>query len=163
MVACYRALEVLDINKIHYSLIRHRESSSSHSTAVASIIPKKKLVKAVILKDEFQQPIMALLSANQKINLRHLNHTLNRRFALINEDELNVIFHKSTPGAIAPIADAVYMDSIVEQSLVDLQEVYMEAGDHINLIHMDAVGFRKLIGESKKASFAETDYQGLIH
>ena len=157
MYLSHRALEVLSSNNIPYTLIRHRESSSSNSTAIASLIPRNQIVKAVVLKGHKQKLLMALLAADQKVNLTNLNRVMNDRFNLLKEEELDSVFHKCKPGAIVPIADAVYMDSIVEQGLTELQEVYMEAGDHINLIHIDSVGFRKLIGEARKAHFAHLD------
>lgn len=135
---------------IAYDTVSHRYSHSSLHTAHAAHIPAKKLVKPVILEDE-QGYIMALVPANQHVKIRELNMCLNRNMGLATEDELKDLFTDCDQGAIPPVGDAYGMETIVDNNFIDCDDVYIEAGNHTDLLHLSGNSFNKLMKNSRHA------------
>jgi Ala-tRNA(Pro) deacylase len=57
-------------------------------------------------------------------------------------------------GAIPPIGLLYDIDTIVDDALLEQPEVYFEAGDHEQLIHMRSEDFRKLLGDATHAQMS---------
>ena len=61
------------------------------------------------------------------------------------------MFADCEPGAIPPVGQAFGMETIIDDSLNECQDIYMEAGDHEDLIHLKGTAFRRLMQESPHA------------
>lgn len=136
---------------IDYDIIHRPYTIFSQNTASAAHIPSSELVKAVILEDESGY-IMALVPANQHVKINELNHLLNRRMGLATEDELHRLFSDCDPGAIAPVGEAYNIETVVDYNLDDCNDVYIEAGNHQDLLHLSGSSFRKLMRHAHHAS-----------
>lgn len=135
---------------ISYDIIPHHYSSSSLNVAHSAHIPDHKMVKPVILEDE-KGYVMALIPANRHVKIRELNMYLNRVMGLATEQEIELIFSDCDLGAIPPIGDAYGMEMVVDYDLDDCDDVYIEAGNHTDLLHLSGKSFQKLIANSRHA------------
>lgn len=138
---------------IAYDVIPHDHTGSSMSTAMAAHVSGESMAKAVVLKDA-KGYLMAILPATYKLSENKMYDILGRHLELAHEDELAGIFADCDPGAVPPLAAAYGMESIWEDNLADLKEIYFEGGDHDNVVHVDGEDFRHLMGNARHAHFS---------
>lgn len=138
---------------IPYDLLHHPHTATSMEAAQASHIPGDQIAKTVLLEDE-SGFVMAVLPASHRIDLGELHRRLNRRLGLATESELSSLFRDCETGAVPPIGPAYGIHTIVDDSLAEQSEVYFEAGDHEQLVHVSGETFGALLGEVEYASFS---------
>jgi Ala-tRNA(Pro) deacylase len=138
-----RLIEQLQKHQLAYEVIHHPYSITSLNTAHTSHIPAQKLVKPVILHDQ-QGYLMALVPSNSYVYLNELNMVLNRQVRLASEAEVSALFNDCDRGAIPPVGDAYDMKTIVDNSLSECTDVYMEAGNHTDVLHLSGNAFQRL-------------------
>ena len=138
-------------HRINYDTISHSYSNSSLHAAHSANITVQKMVKTVILEDD-RGYVMALVPANHYVKINELNMLLNRRMGLATETELAHLFTDCEPGAIPPVGAAYGMTTVVDNNLDDCNDVYIEAGNHTDLLHISASAFRQLVEHSRHAS-----------
>jgi len=140
-------------NGIEYDLVPHTLSYSANRIAQTAHISGDMLAKGVLLNTDHGY-MMAVLPASKKVDLSGLSHKMKERLGLASENEIDMIFDDCDPGAVPPCATAYAMRVIVDTSLDKMEDLYMEAGDHKNLIHVTKKAFAKLM--------AEADHVGII-
>lgn len=145
--------EYLDSNGIDYDVLPHARTDSSISTAKASHISPDDMAKAVIVEDEGGY-LMSVIPATHQLELELLSRQLQRRLELAGEDELARLFVDCEVGAIPPVGEAYHMDVIVDDSLKDRADVYFEAGDHTDVIHVRGQDFQKLMQHARHGHFS---------
>lgn len=136
---------------ISYDIIPHSYSIFSLNTANAIHISGSKMVKSVILEDDAGY-VMALVPANRHVKINQLNKVLHRNMGLATESELIELFDDCDPGAIPPVGEAYKMETIVDYILDDCKDVYIESGNHEELLHLSGSDFRKLMKNSHHAN-----------
>ncbi|MDR9437613.1 MAG: YbaK/EbsC family protein [Thiohalophilus sp.] len=150
-MAIARTLQTYLAHKgIAYDLLPHRHTDTSVNSANSAHIPPDRLAKSVILEDE-NGYVMAVIPANRHVRIGHLNRALNRRMGLATEAELSPLFSDCDPGAVPPLGDAYGIATVVDESLDECPEVFLEAGDHEDLIHLKGTAFRRLMRGSQHA------------
>ena len=150
-----RVSDYLDSRDIRYEVINHGHSNSSISTAVAAHISPDSIAKAVVLEDDEGRRLMALLPAHYKISLHKLRDQLNvLDLHIVNEDQVYRMFNDCDPGAVPAIGQAYNMNTVYDETLNQLVDIYFEAGDHETLIHLTHKQFEKLMGKTKHSRFS---------
>lgn len=137
-------------NGIAYDILSHSHTSSSMNTAQSAHISGKNLAKSVILEDD-DGYVMAVIPANEHLKFRKVNHALHRKMGMAIESELETLFTDCELGAIPAVGSAYSIDSIIDDRLADCADIYFEAGDHEELIHMKGSSYRKLMKDSQYA------------
>jgi Ala-tRNA(Pro) deacylase len=132
-------------NRVDFDLTAHPHTGSSHETAVAAHVPEDHIAKAVVVSDN-EHYAMVVIPANSRLRLEHLDKELNREFHLASEDEAAHLFRDCEPGAFPPLGPAYGIETYVDDALGSLADVYFEAGDHEELVHVSGEDFRKLLG-----------------
>jgi len=135
---------------IAYDILPHRHTDTSINSANTAHIPAEQLAKSVILEDE-NGYVMAVIPADRHVRIGRLNQLLNRRMGLATEAELPPLFADCDPGAVPPLGDAYGIATVVDESLDDCPDIYLEAGDHEDLIHLKGTAFRRLMRGSQHA------------
>lgn len=150
-MAIARTLQMYLAHKgIAYDLLPHRHTDTSVNCANSAHIPPDRLAKSVILEDE-DGYVMAVIPANRHVRIGRLNRVLNRRMGLATEAELSPLFSDCDPGAVPPLGDAYGIATVVDESLDECPEVFLEAGDHEDLIRLKGTAFRRLMRGSQHA------------
>jgi len=135
-----------------YDLMLHSHTGSSHETALAADIPAGHIAKAVVVKDASGYALV-VIPASHQLRLNHLRHELHRDFGLATEEEIAHLFSDCEPGAVPPLGPAYGIETLLDESLTDLADVYFEAGDHEQLVHLTGEDFRNLLSGARRGYF----------
>lgn len=141
-------LQYLRDHDIAYETLSHRSTSSSLNSASAAHIPGSKLAKPVILEDDIGY-VMAVIPATEHLKIGSLNQTLKRNLGLATEPELSELFSDCETGAIPPIGQVYHLETVVDDSLLQCNDIYFEAGDHRELVHIKGSSFRQLMHDNR--------------
>jgi len=135
---------VLDSHGIDYEVVPHAWAPTMAETARAAHVPSGRVAKCVLLEDE-RGYLLAVVPASCRVDLDALDRILGRWLELATESELEEIFEGCNQGAVPPIGGAYNIPMAIDQSLLRLSDVYFEGGDHEELVHVTASGFRELL------------------
>ncbi len=139
--------QYLSSNGVQYDSIEHRRTGSSSESARVSFVSPDSLAKGVVLRNR-EGYLLTVLPSSQQADLDKVGDMLNQPVALALEDEIASLFPDCEHGAVPPVGSAYGMQTIVDKSLDDMDEVYFEAGDHRTLVHLSAAEFHKLMLQS---------------
>ncbi|MEN8207195.1 MAG: YbaK/EbsC family protein [Pseudomonadota bacterium] len=146
----------LDLQSVKYDLIPHPHTGSSHETAEAAHVSEDHIAKAVIVKDTAAYA-MVVVPASNRVEVEHLRKELNRDFHLASEDDLAKLFNDCEAGAVPPLGLAYGIETFLDQALTTLANVYFEAGDHEQLVHITGDDFRALLGGVRHGYYSHND------
>ncbi len=149
-----RVEEYFHQHLIQYEVIYHPQSDGSLNSAQLANIPPNKLAKAVVLEDHEGRRMMALLPSTHRISFHKLTEELNREFHLLSEKKLMPLFNDCQLGAVPPVSHAYQMDTIYDDLLLEAEDVFLEAGDHLSLIHLKHQEFTKLVQYCRHGRFS---------
>lgn len=135
----------LSLTRVDYQILRHHHSSTSLGTARTAHVDPAELAKAVVLKDQIG-PLLAVVPASERLDLDRLRETLRRPgLDFLPEDQLDALFFDCDKGAIPPLGPDYRVPTVVDTRLRDADNVYFEAGDHEDLVHVNQTSFRALM------------------
>ncbi|MFK4440606.1 Ala-tRNA(Pro) deacylase [Caballeronia udeis] len=136
-----------------YEIVHHPHSNSSIGTAAAAHIPGDRLAKTVLFEDEHGY-VAAVLPSTYAVRLSELWARTGRHLMLAREFDLRELFKDCEVGALPPVCTAYGMQTYLDESLASQPDVYFEAGDHEELIHMGTDQFLDLMDQAERARFA---------
>jgi Ala-tRNA(Pro) deacylase len=143
----------LDNNQVKYDLVHHVHSSSSLDSARRARVPSDHLAKCVVLEDE-RGYLMVVLPASHRIELGEIRDRLGRKLELAGELELAQLFTDCEVGAVPPLGAAYGIPCVIDESLTEEHDVYFEAGDHEDLVHMAGEDFAALTAGLPHCAFS---------
>jgi len=143
----------LDAAGVEYEVLPHPHSSYSAQTARRTRIPLYCLAKPVLLEDEYGY-VMALVPAARRVDIERLGHQLHRKLELATEAEVGDLFDDCEPGAMPAIGNPYLIPTVYDDSLCGLTDVYFEAGDHDDVVHMSGDAFLDLLSGSLHGRFS---------
>lgn len=145
--------EFLDEHPLPYDIARHRHTQSSLDTAQAAHQPAERVAKCLLLKGE-ERYLLMVLPADRRLHLGELHRAMRTQIGLATEDEVANVFADCETGAIPPTGMLYDLDTIVDDALLMQPDIYFEAGDHEQLIHMKQADFRKLVGDASHGDYS---------
>ncbi|MBI2969257.1 MAG: YbaK/EbsC family protein [Gammaproteobacteria bacterium] len=140
--------EFLENNGIEYDIVPHSYSHSSLEAAESARIPGDKLAKCVVLGDG-DGYVMAVLPSTHRVDLNIIERYLGRHVELASERDLNELFFDCEVGAVPPVGGAYGFETIVDHSLLSCDDIYFEAGDHEDLVHLSGPAFCRLMEDAE--------------
>jgi len=146
----------LNESGIEYDLVPHDPAYTASKIARTAHVSGDELAKGVLLNTDHGY-MMAVVPASCKVDLSSLSHQMKERLGLASEDEIDMIFDDCDPGATPPCASAYALRVIVDTSLDDKEDLYMESGDHEHLIHVKKEAFAKLMADAEHAGIAQAN------
>jgi Ala-tRNA(Pro) deacylase len=146
-------LEFLEWEGIDYELLHHEPAFGSTYNAEAAHVPGDQLAKCVVLEDELGY-LMAVIPATHELEIDTLSQQLERELQFASEDEVADLFDDCERGAIPPLPEAYGYEAVVDDSLTDLEDVYLEAGDHTELVHISGQDFQSLTADAPHGYFS---------
>ena len=141
---------------ITYELIQHEPTMSSARTAEVCHVSSDRVAKGIVLRRDGGY-LLAVLAASHRIHLQDLRTQIDDSVQLASEDEIAQLFRDCARGAIPAVGECYGLDVIVDDSIDAQPDVYMEAGDHATLIHMDHGEFARINAEARHGRFSVHD------
>jgi Ala-tRNA(Pro) deacylase len=145
----------LDRN-VTYDVITHEATMSSTRTAQACHVSGDCLAKAIVLRHDGGY-MLAVLPASHHIRLTDLKRQIGDDVALADEAEIKRLFPDCTLGAVPPVGECYGLDVIVDDTIQERPEIYLEGGDHMTLVHMNQAQFARLMAEARHGRFSVHD------
>ncbi|WER45778.1 YbaK/EbsC family protein [Cupriavidus sp. WKF15] len=143
----------LDKRQTQFDTVRHPYSLSSMATAHAAHIPGDRLAKTVLLEDD-KGYVAAVIPSSHHLKLSEICEQTGRKLTLAHEDGVREVFRDCDLGAIPPVAMAYGTQTWLDESLLTHSDVYFEAGDHQELVHMSTEQFMALMADAQRGHFA---------
>ncbi|MGD9388339.1 MAG: YbaK/EbsC family protein [Gammaproteobacteria bacterium] len=135
----------LALTKVDFEILRHHHTDTSLAAARSAHVDPSALAKAVVLKDSIG-PLLAVVPASEQLDLERLRQLLRRpQLDFIPEEQLDQLFYDCDKGAIPPLGPDYRVPTVVDTHLRAADDVYFEAGDHEDLVHVDQTSFRTLM------------------
>lgn len=145
--------DYLAAHDTRYGLVQHPRAATSRGCAAEAHVPADHVAKAVILNDAAGY-VMAVVPADHWLRLKALRDDLDRPLKLSDEREIGRLFQDCVPGAVPPLGPAYGLETLVDDDLMSLADVYFEAGDHEQLVHTDGDSFRNLLRGARHGHYS---------
>lgn len=146
--------DFLDRKGVEFDLIPHAFAPSSCRAAAVAHLSGDQVVKAVVLNDE-NNFLLAAVPATHQVKLGLLHRCYQRQLGLATEHDIAELFDDCELGAVPPIGEPYGVDVLVDMSIARCGEVYFEAGDHREFVHMRGSDFRALLAGADHGYFSE--------
>ena len=141
---------------VDYDLVPHPKTYTSRDTAKAAHVADDHIAKAVIVRDE-QGYGMVVIPGSHWLKLEAIQNEADREFVLAAEPDATELFPDCAPGAIPPVGPAYGVETFLDERLTTLANVYFEAGDHEDLVHVSGEAFHELLKGVRHGHFSHDD------
>lgn len=155
MTMATRLQSYLSQNHSRYDMLQHDPTMTTREAARRAGVPPYLMAKPVILDDFQGHWLMAVVPATRQVDLSKVHKLTKRHWRLARESDFNARFDDCEYGAIPPVGSAFGLDTLIDQSLEDVKDVYFESGDHEGLVHMSSEQFLKLMPTAQRGSISE--------
>jgi len=139
--------DYLSSKNINYELIQHRHTCSSLDSSCTAHLPTSEVAKAVILQSSAGDYLMATLSSGHRLSIEQVNKLMGEEYHLVNEVRLGELFPDCQQGAIPSIGEAYQIKMLVDDSLLNTKNVFIEAGDHQHLVKISHQQYIDMLSE----------------
>jgi Ala-tRNA(Pro) deacylase len=143
----------LEDRGVGYDLVAHPHAGSSRELASLAHLPADHLAKGVVLRDA-QGFVLLVIPATHWARLHAVRQALNRPLELAEEREIERLFADCAPGAIPAAGQAYELETLLDEALTSLAEVYFEAGDHEQLVRVTGEAFLHLMRGARRGHFS---------
>jgi len=145
--------EYMETQQIHFDVIEHSHTDSAMRAAQVAHIPGDQMAKPILLGDDSSY-LLAVVPATHRLDLDRLNQLTARSLVIMNEEEMEIAFSDCDRGALPAVGEPYGIDTVVDNTLLHLEDVYFEFGDHEHLIHLKGEAFRKLTEVVQRAQIS---------
>lgn len=146
-------IDFLQRHGVSYAVLAHPHTERTRDTATQAHVAPGRLAKAVVLADEAGF-VMVVIPGNRHVSLNTVSGKLGRRLELVPEDRIAPVFRDCEAGAIPPLGAAYGMNTVLDDHLVGLPEVFFEAGDHLEVIRVRGDEFVRLLADARHGQFS---------
>jgi HD-like signal output (HDOD) protein/prolyl-tRNA editing enzyme YbaK/EbsC (Cys-tRNA(Pro) deacylase) len=149
---------------IDFEVIDHETSDSLQQAVVqAGLIPEE-VARAVLLGDE-QGLVLAVLPLSHVINFAQLFALARRKLEPLDRSAAQYVFTDCELGSIPPLGAPFKVKTLIDESLLELDAVYIEPGSHKVLLRLEGADFRHLHKASQQGRFSNPAkiLQGEMH
>jgi Ala-tRNA(Pro) deacylase len=128
-----------------YEVLAHMPTQTCAQSADAAHVPRHRMAKGVVFEDD-RGYVLAVVPADRQVDVERVRRQLRRHLVLAHEMELGSVFRDCEPGAVPPFGNAYGIETVIDEDVVAQPDVYLEAGDHHELIHLPMRSYLSLIG-----------------
>lgn len=153
MAIAYTVEKYLETHRIPFDVVTHPHTATSMNAANSAHIAGDSLAKAVLLEDD-EGYMVAVLPASRHVKLGMLRSQTGRDVRMATEREISDLFPDCEAGAIPALACAYGIETVLDDSLMEQPDIYFEAGDHEELIHMRCEQFEELMSSVVHTQFS---------
>lgn len=138
-----RLIDFLNGNKVSYEILHHPEAFTAQTIAAAEHIKGRHQAKVVMAKAGSWH-LMAVLAANQRIDLQELEKISGEPTSLEPEKEFKALFPDCAPGTMPPFGNLYGLPTYVDKSLAQEDYIVFEAGTHTDAIKLSYHDYERL-------------------
>lgn len=148
-----RLRSYLDRRGLRFEEVPHERAMCAAQAAKAAHVEREQVAKAVLVQagDSY---MLAVVPASRQVRFDQLQSWLGRPVRLAEERESEDLFADCDLGAIPPVGGAYDLETILDDSLLEAEDVYFEGGDHRTFVHMYAEDWRKLMRDTAHGVFS---------
>ena len=133
----------LDAQDVRYSIVKCPvDAQGSWQGDIGDISPNS-VARAMILKD-VSGLVMAVLPITHSLRLDDLNRQLHRKLRLAEEVDYRGIFADCSPGILPALGEAYSFETVIDDSLLDQNFVYVASGNTGELVRITGQDFQLL-------------------
>jgi len=148
-----RLTSYLQARDVRYDICVHEHSRTSAQTARTAHVPPHQLAKSVLVEDD-DGCLLAILPADKQLKLGALSRLTNRHaLRLSDEARISSLLPDCDRGAVPALGMAWGLETIVDDSLDQSDVVYIEGGDHEQLLRLSHTDFHSLMSEVQHGRF----------
>jgi HD-like signal output (HDOD) protein/prolyl-tRNA editing enzyme YbaK/EbsC (Cys-tRNA(Pro) deacylase) len=133
----------LDKQDVQYSLVKCPVDAQGRWRGKLGDISPSSVARAMILKD-VNGLVMAILPVTHRLNLAALNHQLHRQLQPASEIDYRGVFADCSPGILPALGEAYGFETVVDDSLLNLDFVHVASGNEGELIRISGQDFQLL-------------------
>ena len=126
-------LDCLKMNKIPYDILPHAKAFTARMAAATEHIGPNHQAKVVMVSSQ-KGPVMTVLPADRKLDLRKLERLTHQRTVLQSEAEFAPVFPDCERGAMPPFGNLYGLPTYVDQHLAQEDYIIFEAGTYTDAI-----------------------------
>lgn len=146
--------EYLDEQKIKYQVLTHSLAYTAQEVAALQHVPGKQMAKVVIVKkDSGAPPVMLVLPASHQVDFAQLRQVLGEHVELEDEQKFRLLFPGCEVGAEPPFGNLFHLETIVDVSLAEDEEIVFNSGSHWQTVRMRYDDYQRLV-RPRVAKFA---------
>ena len=140
-----RVTEYLEKQGVEYVMREHRSTFTAQQMAAEEHVPGMTVAKPVVVRAD-NKFYMCVLPACYKIDFDLLKEQIGaRQVELADEKELAQIFGDCALGAEPPFGNLYQLETIMDQSLEDDDEIVFQSGTHEQAIRIAMDDYKKLV------------------
>lgn len=137
----------LDHRGIYYKL-HNLPAADSFLQAIQKIqVSTKSLVRGSVLSDRFGL-VLAITSADRSLDFDALSRLMGRKLELASTEQVTAAFKDCDIDHIPPLGEPYGLRAIIDDSLVDLTDIYFVAGNKEHLININSKNFFQIQGNA---------------
>ncbi|HEY4708197.1 MAG TPA: YbaK/EbsC family protein [Thermodesulfobacteriota bacterium] len=139
---------------VWYKELVHPEAYTAQEIAATLHVKGKELAKPVMVLSDGKL-VMAVLPATWKVNFGKLKKVLGKKdVRLAREEEFKAMFPDCETGAEPPFGNLYDVQTLVDRSLTQDENIYFNAGTHYEAVEMKYKDFEEMV-KPEVAEFAE--------
>ncbi len=134
----------LDTQDVPYSVVSNSiESEGRRKGDDLGDIPASCVARAMILKD-VSGSVMAVIPVTHSLNLDALNRQLHRKLKPADVLDYQSVFADCSPGVLPALGEAYGFETVIDDSLLNQDFVYVASGNEGELIRMTGQDFQAI-------------------
>lgn len=145
-----RLKQYMDGQGVHYETVPHPWSVAPIQAAHRAHVSDEQTAKSVVIHHEMGY-VLAVVPSTYRVELGQVQAAIGKRLGLASESEVGSVFGDCDRGAVPPVGIVWGVDTIVDESLLGMPEVYFEGGDHRTLVHVSGDVFGRLMKDARRA------------
>ena len=154
MSVSQRLRDYLDSEQVMYEWLPHALAFPAQEVAHTLHVSGKHFAKAVVLQADGRS-LMVVLPASYRLNLHELKAELAARHVqMLPESELTKLCPDCELGAFPPFGSLYGVDTLVDRSLAQSEEIVFNAGSHTDAVRMKYADYANLV-KPRVGSFGE--------
>jgi Ala-tRNA(Pro) deacylase len=151
--------EFLRDHRIPYEVLWHRRADTSLRAAREAGVSPDQVVKAVVLEGDGEL-FMALIPADRMLDIGAISKCIGTGVRLADPGEFENIFDDCRPGAVPAAGPKYGFPTLLDDHLAGAADVYFDAGDQEELIHVKGSRFRSALGPVQIGEFTRESQSG---
>ncbi|HDJ86643.1 MAG TPA: hypothetical protein ENG77_06015, partial [Chromatiales bacterium] len=137
-----------------YEVRGHTATESLEAAARTCGVSFRRFVRGVLLKGA-RGPLLVVLPLSRSIDFQAVGKLLGRRPVPASADETAAVFPDCDPGTVPPLGAAYGIETVVDPSVYDSEDLCFEPGVHDMVVHIRRSGFRRLQAGARVAGCAQ--------